>query len=471
MTSTIAIILLWFGAGLSGTRTALPIISTGQRIFLFGFFSLISMYVVAVCFLYFRSQGSFDQHLVLLVCAVIFLFLVLFCRWFCSLSDYVVRRDSDGSAGGAKAFPAKFLFQVPVILIFVMFFSAYLYRMALEPMWGWDALWYWALVAFDILGEQEKTFCCFVEHSKDSWLFDAAPHPATSSALLAFPMLGVELGEGLPSLYWILTFSSLLTMAYGHALSITFSALFSLVLVTVFASVPLLENLASSVGYAEIFVCGSIFAFSAAFGFRTEHRLWILLCCLPLFSLLIIKNTGLILFLIMIGAAFLQILYDRGISFRLLVGLFAAVILLAFLVVCFLQYLEWPITLGSRTLEFDVFRWPLVFRNEFHGKVVNQSFSILAVLLALSFAVCFSLISNKKVQPPFPEQPFLFFSITGVLGMLLLAQLSTYGFDAGQPLSDTIISRHSLPLATLIIMTVPHIYLAASNGLHGSEDS
>jgi hypothetical protein len=173
----------------------------------------------------------------------------------------------------------------------------------------------------------------------------------------------------------------------------------------------------------------------------------------------------------MIGAALLQILYDRGISFRLLVGFSAAVILLAFLVMCFLQYLEWPITLGGRTLEFDVFRWPLVFLNEFHGKVVNQSFSILAVLLALSFAVCFSLISNEKVQPPFPEQPFLFFSITGVLGMLLLAQLSTYGFDAGQPLSDTIISRHSLPLATLIIMTVPHIYLAASNGLHGSEDS
>lgn len=471
MTSTTAIILLWFGAGLSGTCIALPIISAGQRIFLFGLFSLISMYVVAVCFLYFRSQGLFDQHLVLLVCAALFLFLVLFFRWFCSLSDYVVHRKSDGLVAGAKKFSTNFLFQVPVILIFVMFFSSYLYRMALEPMWAWDALWYWALVAFDILGEQENTFCCFVEHSKDSWLFDAAPHPATSSALLAFPMLGVEVGEGLPSLYWILTFSSLLTMVYGHALSITFSALFSMVLVTVFASIPLLESLASSVGYAEIFVCGSIFAFSAAFGFRAEHRLWILLCCLPLFSLLIIKNTGLILFLIMIGAALLQAFYDRGISFRLLIGFSTATFLLAFSALCFLQYLEWPITLGGRTLEIDVFRWPLVFRNEFHGKIVNQSFSILPVLLALSFAVCFSLISNKKIQPPFPDQPFLFFSITGVLGMLLLAQFSTYGFDGGQPGSDTIISRQSLPLATLIIMTVPHIYLAASNGLHGAEDS
>ena len=471
MTSTIAIVLFWFSAGLSGTRIGLPMINAGQRIFLFGFFSLISTYFVAITFLYFRSQDTLDQRLVFLFCAVFFLFLILFCRWFCRLFNYRSRREYDGSEGCIPSVRRDVLNQAPVILVFVIFFLVYLYRMVLEPMWSWDGLWYWALVATDLLGEQVKDFCCFVPQSKDSWLFLAAPHPATSSALLAFPVLGVDPGEGLPSLFWVLTFSSLLAMVYGHALSITFSALFSIVLVTVFASVPLLENLASSVGYAELFVCGSIFAFSAAFCFKTENSLWILLCCLPLFSLLIIKNTGLLLFLIMIGAALLQVLYDRGVSFRLLVSLFAAVISLGFLIIFFLQYLEWPITIAGRLLEFDVFRWPLVFRNEFHSKIVNQSFSVLVVLFALSCAACFPLISNKEGRSPFPGQPFLFFSTSGMLGMLLLAQLSTYGFDAGQPGSDTVMSRQSLPLAILIMMTVPHIYLAASNGLRRSEGS
>lgn len=461
MTSAAAIVFFWAYAGVVGARIALPGLNLGKQIFLFGCFSLLSTYLSAVCALWLISRGVINPLLILLCCA--FLFMAMsFCinkllEWSCHEGDYGHYASEvyiEDVQVGAR-------FQLVITSIFLVFFLSYAYRTLLEPLWGWDTLWYWAIVASSIM----------TEPLNGNWLFAAAPHPSTTPALLAIPVMGDDSGKGIPSMYWILTFASLLIMIYGQALAVTASKICASILALVFATMPLAENHASSPGYAELFVCGLIISFSAAFCFRSHNRFWLWLSCILLLSLLITKNTGPLFLLIMASAAFFQLLVDRGISCYPLMKIFAAVVVLAFLGMGFLQYLGHSVIFGYRALEFDVFRLPLIFVNEFHSKILNQSFSVLPVLFFIALGAVLSNRSMKQRQFSFHDKPFFLFSIGGTLAMLLFSQLTTYGFTGGQPGSDTIVSRHSLPLATLLMTMMPHLYLKALSRSHRYRDS
>ncbi|MAD95613.1 MAG: hypothetical protein CML33_09000 [Rhodobacteraceae bacterium] len=461
MTSTVAIIFFWACAGAVGARTALPDLNLGKRIFLFGCFSLLSTYLAAVSALWLISRGVINPLLILLCCG--FLFMVM---GFCinKLLERSGDRDGDGHYASVAYFEdvqADRRFQLFITSLFLVFFLSYAYRTLLEPLWGWDTLWYWAIVASNII----------TEPLDGNWLFTAAPHPSTTPALLAIPVMGENSGAGVHSIYWILTFASLLIMIYGQALAVTASKIYALISAFFFATMPLAENHASSSGYAELFVCGSLFSFSTAFCFRLHNRFWLLLSCILLLSLLITKNTGPLFLLIMAGAAFLQVLVDRGISYYLLMKFFFAWVVLAFLAAGYLQYLGHPIIFGYRMLEFDVFRWPMILVNEFHSKIFNQSFSVLPVLFFITLTAVLSNRVMKQTRFTFHDKPFFLFSIGGALAMLLFSQLTTYGFNGGQPESDTIMSRHSLPLAALLISAMPYVYLIAISGSHRYKDS
>ena len=456
------LVLFWVCTGSVGFRIALPCLNPGQRIFLFGCFSLLGAYCVAVCSLYLIGRGVVNPPAILLSCVILFIAV-----GFCIKKAYKLPHDTDISKAhdsfefNARNIRRETLFQRAFIVVFLVFFLSYAYRTALEPLWGWDTLWYWAIVASNIMAESLN----------DNWLFLTAPHPSTMSALLAFPVMGDDSGHRASSIFWILTYASMLIMLYGQALSVTASKICASTSAFVFATMPLAENLASSAGYAELFVGASLLAFSTAFCFRLQNRFWVLLSCVLLFPILITKNTGPLFFLVIAGAAFLQVIVDRGYSYDLMVKYFAATVVLAFLCMCFLQYVDFPITMGYRTLEFDVFRWPMIFKNEFHAKIVNQSFSVLAILFFIATSIFLSGASKNERQAIYPHIAFFLFSIGGLLALLLFSQLSTYGFNRGQPGADTVISRHNLPLATLVIMTVPYLYLMALNGLHRYKDS
>ena len=461
MTNTIAILFFWTYAGSVGARIALREVNAGRAIFLFGCFSLLGTYLAAVAALYFLGRGVNNPHVILLCCATLFM-VIGFCI------NRVLERSYDGNNGGHDGSEvgigndqSDWRLQVAATIVFLVFFFSYAYRTALEPLWGWDTLWYWAITASNIMAEPFN----------DGWLFIAAPHPSTTPGLLALPVMGDSVGDSVPSIFWILTFASLLTMIYAQALAVTASKICASISAIVFATMPLAENHASSPGYAELFVCGSLFAFSTAFCFRLYSRFWLLLCCVLLLSFFITKNTGPIFFLIMAGSAFLQVLVDRGISYCLLIKFFAAVLVLAFLAIGVLQYLGHSVIFGYRTLEFDIYRLPMIFVIEFHSKIFNQSFSVLPVLFFITLGTVLSTRSMKQRQFTFHDKPFFLFSIGGVLAFLLFSQLTTYGFDGGEPERDTIISRHSLPLATLIISAMPYVYLTAISGFHRYKES
>lgn len=461
MTNTATIVFLWAYAGTVGARIALPGLNLGQRIFLFGCFGLLSTYLVAVLALLFIAWGIINLQLILLCCAILIL-VISFCikKLLARSCDRDVEEHDcpDVYIEDAKA---DTLVQIAITTLSLVFFVSYAYRTGLEPLWGWDTLWYWGVTATNII----------TEPLNGSWLFTAAPHPSTAPALLALPVLGDDSDRGVPSIFWMLTLASLLAMIYGQALAVTASKVCASILPFVFATMPLAENLASSPGYAELFVCGSIFSFSAAFCFRVQSRFWLLLCCAPLLSLFITKNTGALLFLIMAGAAFLQLLVDRGVSFWFLMKVFAVMAVLVFLAMGVFQYLGHSIIIGHRTLEFDVLLLPIIFINEFHGKILNQSFSIIPALFFITLGAVFLVRTKRQRHPILNEKPFFLFSIGGVLLMLLFSQLTTYGFGGGQPKSDTIISRHSLTLATLIIAALPYVCLTAISGSHRYKES
>ncbi len=459
MTNTAAILFLWAYAGVVGARVAWPSLHLGKRLFLFGCFSLLSTYLVAVCTLFFAAWGIINAQLIILCCATLFL-VTSFCI------NKLLKRSYDDKHDCSDVYhedvQSGSLLQIAITVIFLAFSISYVYRTSLEPLWGWDTLWYWGVTAMNIIKEPIH----------GNWLFTAAPHPSTAPALLALPVFGDDSGRGVASIFWMLILASLLTMIYGQAFAITGSQICASILAFVFATMPLAENLASSPGYAELLVCGSLFAFSAAFCFRSYGRFWLLLCCVLLLSLLITKNTGPLFFLLIAGAAFMQLLADRGISLWFLMTVFAAVVVLAFLAMGVFQYLGHSIVIGHRTLEFDVSRLPMIFINEFHGKIRNQSFSIFPVLFLITLGGVLLSRSERKRQIIFNEKPFFLFLSGGALVMLIFSQLTTYGFSGGQTVSDTMISRHSLPLATLFFAALPYVYLAAiSSGSNRHRES
>lgn len=343
-------------------------------------------------------------------------------------------------------------------------------RVATSPVSSWDALNFWArwgesFLRFDLDpdGFRGKTRA---EHGV--FPMSHSRHPPTLyhlSAFSGFALAKADLMRGwlVP---WSFTWLCGALVVWGFVREVSNQRWLSLVAAYFYCSLPLLENHAVLVGYADLWVT-VIVTIAAALLALAIHRsnlpigaLGLLLALTPL----LLKNTG--------------ILYSTALIFSLVVmfsvrrapKLFVTLLAAAFVFVCWLYIngfdvsaggqriaLIWgeksQIIFGGYTMSFERYPALHILRNELWAFFVNQTFSVTGLLWVCALVL---VISGHKLA--FNDRRALSYLLT-VCAFLLLAFMlpqmtEQYAERFAAPKSDLGNSRFLMAVGAIVLMTL-----------------
>lgn len=370
---------------------------------------------------------------------------------------------SPGWASSTSRWAMLFFFG---LLVFSVLFQA-----AISPVSSWDGLGLWTTWAdmlleyeFDPEGYSGRTRA---EHGAFSWSHPR--HPPTMYHLVAFSGFafnGSDLIRG-----WLITWSAVwlcgAVVVWGAVRELSGSSRVALFSACAYSALPLLENHAILVGYADfwnaIVVTLAVACFSLAL--TGGSRVMWLFAVVATLSLTLFKNTG-ALYIMALTLPLVAVLLGRW-SPVLLASLFTAILLLTawFYVTGFnIEFAGNQIALikgdpeqvifGGWTMTFD--RYPLwgVIRNQVWALFVNQSFSLLATFWVLGLLVAM----NLKAADCSKDRYALFYVLGAALGLIIffaLPQLITsYAESYAIPSSDLGASRFLLPVGPVVVISI-----------------
>ncbi|MDA7585502.1 hypothetical protein N9V92_06780 [Luminiphilus sp.] len=349
---------------------------------------------------------------------------------------------------------------VPVIVAVVLCLYLFidLYHLFLVPLQAWDGLDFWAQHSY-----------AFGVHAVDghatSYAFEQR-HPLTLSASMGYSAIfgaltnfdGWKLGWILPSLSGFL-------ILIGLGRTLQFDIFSRSTSVLLLLTLPLLENHLLGPSYSEPVMVAISVGISAmiCLGLATRANLWVLggFLCLPAFML--IRNTGPFYAAVFLAGGALFLLLYSSKSVRFAVATVCMAFVLSLMSVCYVECSieslnfsaaigDGTITLGTKALSFGERSLDEVLWAEFVAYIVNSSYSVLLLVLAISCVstLCWGGGGYGVPLKKSRAQAFLECSILiGGLG-LLVSLFSEYGANHGFPDTDTGHSRFLLPILSII---------------------
>ncbi len=369
---------------------------------------------------------------------------------------------SAGSAASTLRWAMLFLFG---LLVFSVLLQA-----AISPVSSWDGLGLWTTWAdmlleyeFDPEGYSGRTRA---EHGAFSWRHPR--HPPSLYYLVAFngfAFNGSDLIRG-----WLIPWSAVwlcgAVVVWGAVRELSGSSHVALFSAYAYSALPLLENHAILVGYADfwnaILVTLAVACLSLAL--TGGSRLMWLFAVVATLSLTLLKNTG-VLYVIAVTLPLVAVLLGRW-SPLLLASLFIAILPLTawFYFTGFnIQFTGFNFALirgdaeqvifGGWAMTFD--RYPLwgIISNHAWAFFVNQSFSLVGTFWMLGLLVAMSL----KTAACSTDRHALFYGLGAALGLIIVFSLpqliTSYAENYAISSSDLGNSRFLLPVGPVVIIS------------------
>lgn len=351
------------------------------------------------------------------------------------------------------------------------------YQVWLLPVASWDALGHWVSWAqkflfFDLSGEivEERS-----RANGDAWHWIHPRHPPTvfhSSAFSAYSLIGTDRIGWLSS--WSAIWACCAGVMWGFVRATGGSSLQGGLALVAFLTLPLLENHAIAVGYADLWVlvavtmAAALVAYSLVFGTFHEMVLGMGLAFTPM----LMKNTGVLYtFAILMPAALVPLIAKWPKSTLFYVTLLLLALLLFLMIepdiIIFgqrfsLQFSDNAVVIfGGYTLPLEFYSPAKIAANTLWALVINQSFSTSAVLLTVVAVVLVCELRSVregacKVSYRFYLASwFLFLSAFFTITCFMVPQLvAEYAIAFAQPSEDIGNSRFILPFSAITLLAL-----------------
>ena len=291
---------------------------------------------------------------------------------------------------------------LPIILIV----GISLYNVAMAPISSWDSLTMWVSHAHEYLQFDES------RSSGEAFESDHPRHPLTVVSIAAFSGHAASQGIGQLgplSAWWFIWVSGAMALA-GAVLTISRSNWLAGLAAYSYFSVPLLENHASLVGYADLWVTVNVTVVAALLTVGLSRGGGYLVLGVLAFAPIAFKNTGILYsasLLLPLLVVLLRARFPRFLAIVLvlgaLLGLWAFLQGFDFNVAGRRYALDWTdsgqIAFGGYTMSFKPFPFDRILYNHLWAFFVNQSFTTVVGLYSAVWlfarrearAKCFSL--------------------------------------------------------------------------------
>ena len=360
-----------------------------------------------------------------------------------------------------------------------------LYQAWILPIAAWDALDHWVSWAHKFL-VYDLSSDFFEERSRvngDPWHWVHPRHPPTvfhSSAFTAYSSLTGSHAGWLSSWSYIWICCALVTGGFVRLAS--GNDLISCLALYLYLSLPLFENHASLIGYADFWnlaLVTSGCAYLAMYILSHDMRFAVLGFVLAL-SPLLIKNTGILYSIAVLGPFGLILLKGRYSNYLVPIVIICLLSLTALIFIdidfTFLgkRYsLDFKdnalIRFGGYELSFIYYPVVSILRNQLWSIFINQSFStaglfIIVVLVFVSFIVLQMRMRNLAVASSYlTASIYIVMSSIGVILVFSLPQLITeYSAAFAEPGSDIGNSRFIMSFATVGILVLGLLFQVIS---------
>ena len=352
-----------------------------------------------------------------------------------------------------------FIFSSPILLIV----GVNLYQVALAPVASWDSLTFWASYAHDYIWFDE------MRSAGETFQGTHARHPLTVVYLAAFAGHAANQGVshvGTLAPWWFVWVSGAMAVT-GAVFAISRRYWLACLAAYAYCSLPLLENHATLVGYADLWVSVNVTIVAALFavGLSRAGRGYLVLGVLLSFAPLALKNTGVLYsigLLLPVFIVFLRARFPRLLIFFMIFSAFAGVWFFSQgfeLSIAGKRYaLAWgeggQIAFGGYTLPLSLYPLDNVLYNHLWAFFVNQSFTM---AVGIGFCSAVWLIAQRgkiKLNVSMPLQ-FLLGSAVSLTVIFMIPQLATsYAEKFAVPSSDIGMSRFLLGVAPILIITL-----------------
>lgn len=380
---------------------------------------------------------------------------------------------------------AERLFRAVVGLLSAALVLSVLVNVAYSPVSAWDALGFWTTWA--------KHFLVF---DSTSWVVDGASralgdsypdvhdrHPMTLIYVAAFNAFVTETllstkGWLLPWTYvWFCGLSC--TVGIVKLSSRTWTP--TVVAAYLYLSLPLLENHAILVGYAEPWVASCVVASAAVIAAGIAHSsnslvaLGVSVAATPL----LLKNTGILYFAALIAPLAYNFLRARWRKIHTFLFFTLTTLLAYFLQQGFLIEVMGTrygivhdkssvIFFGGWVFELQIFPLSKVAFNQFVALFVNQTFSVVFLYMCLASAIFFRGRASNSQCSDLMAARYLILVVVALLVVFLIPQLITdYSNLYAVPHADTGNSRFLLAAGSLLVLTIGFILNPKTrNALH-----
>ena len=344
-----------------------------------------------------------------------------------------------------------------------------LYHVALAPISSWDSLTMWVSHAHEYLQ--------FDESRSSGEAFESAHprHPLTVVTIAAFS--GHAASQGIAQLgplsaWWFVWVSGAMALT-GAVLTISRSYWLAGLAAYAYFSVPLLENHASLVGYADLWVTVNVTVVVALLtvGLSRAGVGYLALGVLLAFAPLAFKNTGILysaslllpLLVVLLRARFPRLLAIILVLGALL-GLWAVLQGFDFNVAGRRYALDWTdsgqIAFGGYIMSFKPFSFDRILHNHLWAFFVNQSFSTVVGLGLCSAVWLFARRGELELNVSMPLQFLLGAAITLTTVFMLPQLVTSYAERFAVPPSDIGMSRFLLGVPPILLITLafwPHM--------------
>jgi len=288
-----------------------------------------------------------------------------------------------------------------------------------------------------------------------TWENHRSAHPATISAMIAVSASPNQFGSSIlsPQIIWGIVYALLAVLLFLHSIIVTNNAYASVLLVLAVMTSPLIENHVLIFGYAEIFLVLALVSGPLLLVHFREVKSTISIIFVSGVCLAALKNIGWMIWCIMVGAYVLAMIGEnRSILLKILL-IAAPFFLVAILYTFYSRGIELEFNLRFRDLLIlqpeNIFMIP---RNELYSLFLNSSFGL--VPLALVFAIIYFFYGDLKGR----EYYYLAIVSIGLIGFLVISQLSVYGFLFAIPERDTGNSRFTQLFILVGALMLPYLF-------------
>lgn len=463
---------LWLSSRVGPRSFEFRLLMVAACIYLSYFLITAAIFVVDSWGLRVFAYTNFYPLILVVACAIVYLI----------ISPFKMKRAAIATANPKRRVPSMGKLHALTYLYIFIFIALVLYHSSSMPLSSWDGLGHWSVWPKLFI---EYDFGLY-EHRRGSRTLQS-PFPLNHRHPLTLVFLGAfsAVAQSLSGFFvgWMIS-SSIIYLCgaatvYAATTIISGSKLIGAIITLGYFSLPLLENHAVLLGYAEMWIVGGVVlaialvSVAISTGCRATWILGLIVCATPLF----VKNTGILYFSAVAVPSFLLFAKSRisllSLAMTALLAVIAVSVLVSFMPVDFsFQVLGTKVFLGrellpviemldGRRFVFGGTALCTIFENHFYMLVKNSSFSVLGLLLLISIIVysAGSLRGEPKLRQIFA---FLVSSATLMLLGFALMQLSgDFSSRYSLPGSDTGSSRFLLPVGPIVLLLCSLLWRAA----------